>query len=154
MGRLQVDQELIRALAALLEETGLTEIEVADGDAHLRVAKQTAVAAAAPTVVAAAATPTAATPTNGAAAESPENLARHPGAVASPMVGTAYRGPEPGAPPFVNVGDRVRQGDVVAIIEAMKTFNEIPAPRDGTVTRILFENGTPVEYGEVLAIIE
>jgi acetyl-CoA carboxylase biotin carboxyl carrier protein len=151
MGRFQVDQEMIRALAALLDETGLTEIEVGDGDHHLRVAKH----AAAPAVVAAPAPVAAVAPVaaNGAG-DGPETLARHPGAVTSPMVGTAYRGAEPGAAPFVNVGDRVRQGDTVLIIEAMKTFNEIPAPRDGTVTRVLVENGTPVEYGEVLAIIE
>jgi acetyl-CoA carboxylase biotin carboxyl carrier protein len=152
MARLQVDQELIRALAALLNETGLTEIEVKDGDHYLRVANRSApvttVAAAVP------AAPAAAAPGNGAGAEAGEALARHPGAVTSPMVGTAYRAPEPGAPPFVSVGDRVRQGDTLLVIEAMKTFNEIPAPRDGTVTRILVENGAPVEFGEVLAIVE
>ncbi|MEQ9643719.1 MAG: acetyl-CoA carboxylase biotin carboxyl carrier protein [Alphaproteobacteria bacterium] len=153
MGRFNVDQELIRALAQLLDETGLTEIEVGDGDNRLRIAKNaggtTMVAAPAP--VAAVAAP--ATAGNGTG-EAAEALAKHPGAVTSPMVGTAYRGPEPSAAPFVNVGDRVRQGDTVAIIEAMKTFNEIPAPKDGTITRILIDNGTPVEFGEVLAIIE
>lgn len=159
MGRFNVDQELIRALAQLLDETGLTEIEVADGDKQLRVAKHAAgatamvaAAAPAPAPVAAAAAPAPAA--GNGASDSPEALAKHPGAVTSPMVGTAYRGPEPSAPPFVNVGDRVREGDTIAIIEAMKTFNEIPAPKGGTVTQILIDNGTPVEFGEVLAIIE
>ena len=152
MGKLEVDRDLIRELASLLQETGLTEIEIADEDRRLRVARQPApvnVAAAAPAPAAPAASAAAAAP-----AEAGPSLAAHPGALKSPMVGTLYRAPEPGAPPFVEVGDTVRKGQTVAVIEAMKTFNEIPSPRDGVVKQILVENGAPVEYGDVLMLIE
>ena len=142
------DKGLIRDLAALLDETGLTEIEWTRGDRTVRVARQpAAVAAAAPAAAPAAAKPA----REDAAAADPEN---HPGAVLSPMVGTAYAAPEPGAAPFVEVGAQVSEGQTVLIVEAMKTMNPIPAPRSGVVRRILVSDGAPVEYGEVLMIIE
>jgi acetyl-CoA carboxylase biotin carboxyl carrier protein len=146
MGKLEVDRALIRELAGLLEETGLTEIEVSDKEHRLRVARQPAAfAAALPAAPAAAAA---------AAPAEPQSPASHPGALKSPMVGTLYHAAEPGASPFVTVGAQVRKGQTVAIIEAMKTFNEIPSPRDGVVRQILVENGSPVEYGDVLMLIE
>ena len=149
MGKFQIDTEAIRALAALLEETGLTEIEVGDKDNRLRVARQGA-------VIATAASPAApivpiATVAVAPAADDP---AHHPGALRSPMVGSVYLASEPGAPAFVQVGDQVSQGQTLLIIEAMKVMNQIPAPRAGRVTRILVENGSPVEYGQVLLLIE
>lgn len=146
------EQQMIRDLAALLVETGLSEIEIEKSGLKIRVARNLAVTAAqVPQVAAApAAQPAAAEP----AAEAPMDFANHPGCVKSPMVGTAYRAPEPGAAPFVEVGSRVTQGQTLMIIEAMKTMNHIPAPRAGTVTHILVENGQPVEYGEPLVIIE
>ena len=147
MGKLEVDRALIRELAGLLQETGLTEIEVSDKEHRLRVARQpAAVAAAVPVAQAVAAAP--------AVAAEPQSLAAHPGALKSPMVGTLYHAAEPGAAPFVTVGSQVRKGQTVAIIEAMKTFNEIPSQRDGVVRQILVENGAPVEYGDVLMLIE
>jgi len=154
MGKLEVDQNLIRELAALLEETGLGEIEIADEDRRLRVSRQQGLLVAAP-AAAAVATPAPAADSAGATPSATEdNLTTRPGAVTSPMVGTAYRAPEPGAEPFVNVGDQVRAGQTVLVIEAMKTFNEIPAPCDGRVSRILVENASPVEFGELLLLIE
>jgi acetyl-CoA carboxylase biotin carboxyl carrier protein len=150
MGKLEVDQGLIRELAQLLEETGLGEIEIEDGDRRLRVARPQTVAV--PAVAAPAARPA------GGGAESEESaaphLSAHPGAVTSPMVGTVYRAAEPGAEPFINVGDKVRRGQTLLVIEAMKTFNEIAAPNDGTVSQILVENASPVEFGEVLLVLE
>ena len=146
MGKLEVDRALIRELAGLLQETGLTEIEVSDKEHRLRVARQ-------PAQVAASLPPAAAAAPPASAAEAPAP-ASHPGALKSPMVGTLYHAAEPGAPPFVTVGDQVRKGQTVAVIEAMKTFNEIPSPRDGVVRQVLVENGTPVEYGDVLMLIE
>lgn len=142
----ELDKGLIRDLAALLDETGLTEIEWTRGGRTVRVARQpAAVAAAAPA-------PAPAKPAReDAAAADPEN---HPGAVLSPMVGTAYAAPEPGAAPFVEVGVQVAEGQTILIVEAMKTMNPIPAPRSGTVRRILVSDGAPVEYGEVLMIVE
>lgn len=142
----ELDKDLIRDLAALLDETGLTEIEWTRGDRTVRVARQpAAVAATAPA-------PAPAKPAReDAAAADPEN---HPGAVLSPMVGTAYAAPEPGAAPFVEVGVQVAEGQTVLIVEAMKTMNPIPAPRSGIVRRILVSDGAPVEYGEVLMIVE
>jgi acetyl-CoA carboxylase biotin carboxyl carrier protein len=143
------DQEMIRDLAKLLDETGLTEIEIDQGGTRVRVARQAAAinvpvgpARAAP--AAAEAAPIAA----------PADPAKHPGAVTSPMVGTGYMSPEPGKRPFVEVGSKVRAGETLMIIEAMKTMNQIPAPRAGTVIQILIEDGQPVEYGEPLMIIE
>ena len=145
-----IDQELIRELARLLDETGLTEIEYERDGQRVRVARQAQVVAAAPTrAINAAEVPIPLAPDT-----APIDPAKHPGLVASPMVGTAYVGPEPGARPFVEVGSRVRAGDTLLIIEAMKTMNQIPAPRAGTVTQILIEDGQPVEFGEPLMIVE
>ena len=147
MTRIPFDPDAIRALAAVLNETGLTEIEIAEKDSRIRVVR-----AAAPAMVAAApAAPPAVTTQTTA---SPPDEASHPGAVVSPMVGVAYLSPEPGAPAFVTVGQSVVAGQTLLLIEAMKTFNQIKAPKDGTVTRILAANSTPVEYGEVLLILE
>jgi acetyl-CoA carboxylase biotin carboxyl carrier protein len=150
------DKQLIRELADLLEETGLTEIEVEQDGKRVRVARGVNL--------------TTTLTTDGAPRESREPPARpaasnrpapradetivHPGTVTSPMVGTAYRSPEPGAPPFVEVGARVAAGQTILIIEAMKTMNQIPSPRAGTVIAILVEDGQPVEYGEPLVVIE
>lgn len=149
--RIAIDEEAIRRLAVLLEETGLAEIEIAEGESRIRVARGQA---AAP--IAAPAAPAAPRPAAGAEPARPELAAdaAHPGAVTSPMVGVAYLAPEPGAPPFVKVGDTVAQGQTLLLIEAMKTFNQIKAPKAGTVVRILVESGAPVEYGEVLMLIE
>jgi len=142
---------LIRELAALLDETGLSEIEVEREGVRVRVARHLAIEA----MPIAAATAQPALPTSGAKpAATAQDPAKHPGAVPSPMVGTAYLAPEPGAAPFVTVGTRVTQGQTLLIIEAMKTMNHIPAPKAGVVTAILVGNGQPVEFGEPLAIIE
>ena len=144
-----VDQETIRELARLLDETGLTEIEFERGGQRVRVARQTqVVAAAAPRIMAGDG------PAQFVAAEAAPDPSKHPGLVTSPMVGTAYMAPEPGARPFVEVGSRVQTGETLLIIEAMKTMNQIPAPRSGTVIQILIEDGQPVEFGEPLMIIE
>jgi len=149
------EQQLIRELAALLVETGLSEIEIEKAGLKIRVARNLTVSAAAPPQPAPAPSASPSEPAQPAApAEAAVDFANHPGCVKSPMVGTAYRAPEPGAPPFVEVGSRVTQGQTLMIIEAMKTMNHIPAPRAGTVTHILVENGQPVEYGEPLVIIE
>jgi len=142
------EQKLIRDLAALLNETGLSEIEIEKSGLKVRVARTLHVAASAGLQAA----PVAAGGALAAAAVA--DPAKHPGAVKSPMVGTAYRSPEPGAAVFVDVGTRVAAGAPLLIIEAMKTMNQIPAPRAGVVTAILFENGHPVEFGEPLMIIE
>ena len=152
--RLALEPALIRELAALLNETGLTEIEIGQDGQRLRVARQAPVTQ----VVTVDGTPAASSPAAPAkpitAADAVTDLAAHPGVVNSPMVGTAYWAPEPGAKPFVEVGSQVKVGDTLLIVEAMKTMNQIPAPRAGTVTRILVEDGQPVEYGEPLMIIE
>jgi acetyl-CoA carboxylase biotin carboxyl carrier protein len=154
--KLGIEQDAIRELALLLDETGLTEIEVEKSGLRIRVARTLSVvaqagAAAIPIAAATATQPTAASLT---APASPGDVSNHPGAVKSPMVGTAYRAPDPGAPAFVEIGARVSQGQTLLIIEAMKTMNHIPAPKAGTVTHILFENGQPVEFGEPLVVIE
>jgi acetyl-CoA carboxylase biotin carboxyl carrier protein len=146
-----IDPGAIRELAKLLDETGLTEIEIEADGASIRVARnagyaaprsrQDGIVAPNPAVVA--------TP-----ADIPIEPTKHPGLVSSPMVGTAYRGPAPGSKPFVDVGSQVKAGDTLIIIEAMKTMNQIPAPRSGSVVQILIEDGQPVEYGEPLMIIE
>jgi acetyl-CoA carboxylase biotin carboxyl carrier protein len=148
--------QMIRELAELLNDTGLTEIEIEKSGLKIRVAKKISISAAAPQAYLAAPVPSAASTPNEvkAAATAGGDLSKHPGAVKSPMVGTAYRSPEPGAPAFCEVGSKVNQGDTLLIIEAMKTMNQIPAPRSGTVKAILFENAQPVEYGEPLIIIE
>jgi acetyl-CoA carboxylase biotin carboxyl carrier protein len=142
-----IDHDMIRELAKLLDETGLTEIEYERDGVSVRVARH--VGAAVSTGVRAR-TADMAPPAAVAAAEA----AQHPGLVTSPMVGTAYRSPEPGARPFVEIGTQVKAGDSLLIIEAMKTMNQIPAPRSGVVAQILIEDGQPVEYGEPLMIIE
>ena len=150
-GQMQVDIALVRQLAKLLNDTGLTEIEVEDDDRKIRVARTVqaaSVAVAAPAPVAAPAAAPAAAPV------APTAPADHAGALKSPMVGTVYLAPEPGAAAFVTVGQQVKEGDTILIIEAMKTMNQIPAPRAGTVKRILVEDGRPVEYGAPLMIIE
>ena len=143
---LSVDGDLVRALAALLDETGLSEIEYAVGDRRIRVARA---AAAAPIATASlAAVPAAAPPLSG---PPPRD---HPGAVKSPMVGTAYLAPQPGEPAFVAPGDTVREGQVLLLIEAMKVMNQIQAPRAGRVREILVADGAPVEYGQALLVLE
>ncbi len=144
-----IDHDLIRELARLLDETGLTEIEFERDGQRVRVARQAQVVVAAPARPSTAIE--AAMPSLDAA---PADPAKHPGVVTSPMVGTAYVGAEPGARPFVEVGNRVRAGDTLLIIEAMKTMNQIPSPRAGTVIQVLVEDGQPVEFGEPLMIIE
>jgi acetyl-CoA carboxylase biotin carboxyl carrier protein len=139
-------EDTVRALAKLLDETGLTEIEIEEAGRRVRVAR------AAPGVTYAAA-PAAPAPRL-QAADGPIDPAAHPGVVLSPMVGSAYRSPEPGAKPFVDFGSHVQTGDTLLIIEAMKTLNQIPAPRAGTVTQILFVDSQPVEFAEPLMIIE
>lgn len=146
--------QMIRELAELLNDTGLTEIEIEKSGLKIRVARTVTMTAAAPIMHSA---PAHAGPVAGAVAPAAANAndhGKHPGAVKSPMVGTAYRSPEPGAAVFIEVGSKVNQGDTLLIIEAMKTMNQIPAPRAGAVTKILFDNGQPVEYGEPLVIIE
>jgi acetyl-CoA carboxylase biotin carboxyl carrier protein len=144
------DSELIRELALLLDETNLTEIEIERAGLRVRVARNIAVAAAVP----ASYQPGAGAPVATAGPAPVADLAKHPGVVPSPMVGTVYWASEPGAKPFVEVGAKVSAGQTLLIIEAMKTMNQIPAPRAGTVTQILVEDGVPVEYGEPLVIIE
>ncbi|HZP69066.1 MAG TPA: acetyl-CoA carboxylase biotin carboxyl carrier protein [Pseudolabrys sp.] len=145
-----VDHELIHELTRLLDETGLTEIEIEQDGRRVRVARGAA-AAAAPAAVRVEVAP----PQTTAEIEAkPIDPAKHPGVVISPMVGTAYAAPEPGAKPFIDVGSTVKAGDTLLIVEAMKTMNQIPAPRAGTVIQILFEDGQPVEFGEPLVIIE
>jgi acetyl-CoA carboxylase biotin carboxyl carrier protein len=146
-----IDHDMIRALAKLLDETGLTEIEVEREGERVRVARQAQPIAV--TTPARAAVPLTADSRAAAEGTSPDP-GQHPGAVTSPMVGTAYRAPEPGARPFVDVGSHVRAGETLLIVEAMKTMNQIPAPRAGTVVQILVEDGQPVEFGEPLMIIE
>lgn len=141
-----VDKDLIRELADLLKETDLNEIEIETDNIKLRVARQAA------QVVSVASAPVAAAPA--AAAAAPAEAAAHPGAVPSPMVGTVYLATEPGATPFISVGAQVTQGQTILIIEAMKTMNQIPAPRSGTIKQIFVEDGQPVEFGEPLVIIE
>lgn len=161
------DVAFIKALAQLLNDNDLTELQVkrdyADNDSlNVRVSRAAPnavvaaqVAAPAPPAAPPAAAPAAAAPAPAAAApETPEDPANHPGAVASPMVGTVYMQPEPGAPEFISVGSTVSEGDTLLIVEAMKTMNHIPAPSSGTVKRILVEDGAAVEYGTPLVIIE
>lgn len=150
---MKIDSKAIKELADLLEETGLNEIEVADGDKAIRVSKGggTVVAAGGPayTMASDPAVPQVAN------TSAPDTVAHsHPGAITSPMVGTTYLQGEPGAPPFVKKGDTVAAGDTVLIIEAMKVMNPIKAEKGGTVTQILVENGQPVEFGDVLMVVE
>jgi acetyl-CoA carboxylase biotin carboxyl carrier protein len=146
------DSALVRELALLLDETSLTEIEIERAGVRLRVARNISVAATMPMQMAAA--PAALPVAAAAAAAAAPDLSKHPGALTSPMVGTAYWAPEPGAKPFIEVGSKVSVGQTLLIIEAMKTMNQIPSTRAGTVTQILVEDGQPVEFGEPLVIIE
>ncbi len=148
MGKFDVDEALIRKLAELLKDTGLNEIEYEAGTQRIRVNRGGAVVAASAPPVAAAAS---AAPSIAAAPSSDQPPA---GAVTSPMVGTAYTAPEPGAAPYVKVGDRVAKGQTLLIIEAMKVMNPIAAPAGGTVTEIHVQDGRPVEYGEILMVIQ
>ena len=147
------DSALVRELALLLDETSLTEIEIERAGLRLRVARNVSVAATMPMPVATSAPALVAAPAAAAAATAAD-VSKHPGAVTSPMVGTAYWAPEPGAKPFIDVGAKVSVGQTLLIIEAMKTMNQIPSPRACTVTQILVEDGQPVEFGEPLVIIE
>lgn len=153
---LNIDTVLIEKLAELLQRTGLTEIELSEGEARIRVAKQPAPIAANATVQPAVALapepvaqPAAPAPAAPAAAD-----ADHPGAVRAPMVGTAYLTPEPGADPFVSVGNQVQEGQTLLIVEAMKVMNPIRAPRSGRIASIMITNGDPVEFDELLLIID
>jgi acetyl-CoA carboxylase biotin carboxyl carrier protein len=141
----KIESELVRTLAALLDETGLSEIEYAVGERRIRVARNGGGVA----MIAAPAIPAAAGPATVAVA-----AVEPAGAIKSPMVGTAYLGPQPGAAPFVAIGDTVREGQTLFIIEAMKVMNQIPAPRAGRVVQILIADATPVEFGQILAVLE
>ncbi|MBV5264518.1 acetyl-CoA carboxylase biotin carboxyl carrier protein [Pinisolibacter aquiterrae] len=152
------DTDFIRDLAHLIAETDLSEIEVAQGDLKIRVVRSVQVIApvtvagpahAAPAPVAAAPAAAPAAPTSGET-----DWSKHPGVVKSPMVGTAYRAPSPGSAAYIEVGSQVREGQTLLIVEAMKTMNQIPAPKAGTVTAILFDDASPVEYGEPLVVVE
>ena len=148
MASLPFNDEAVRALATILTETGLTEIEIEGKEGRIRVVR-------APATVSAAVAPVAiAAPVAVAAPPPVEDEAQHPGAIPSPMVGIAYLSPEPGTPPFVAVGQAVAAGQTLMLIEAMKTFNQIKAPRPGTVTRVLVTAGLPVEFGQPLMILE
>jgi acetyl-CoA carboxylase biotin carboxyl carrier protein len=153
MAKLNIDTDYVAQLAELLQRTGLTEIEISEGDARVRVVKKPA-----PVIEAqVAARPALAAP-DGPAPSEPAPLAAvdapHPGTVNSPMVGTVYLYPEPGADPFVSPGQTVSEGQTLLIIEAMKVMNQIRAPRSGRIGRVLVENATPVEFGEPLLVIE
>lgn len=148
----KIDQELIRQLAVILNETDLTEIEVEQGDMHIRVARNAVVSVAAPAMAAPVAAPAVvAAPVAAEPAAAPVSSGH---AVKSPMVGTAYLSPEPGASPFVQVGDSVSAGQTIMIVEAMKHMNQIAADKAGKITEIFVESGQPVEYGEPLLTIE
>jgi len=139
---------LVKALADILDDAGLAELEYETEDLSVRLSRVTG--AAAPVAAVAAPAPVAAAPADAA----PADASSHPGAVTSPMVGTAYVAPEPEAPAFVEVGDTVKKGQTILIVEAMKVMNPITAPADGTVKQIMVTNGQPVEFGEVLVVIE
>ena len=145
------DSALIRELALLLDETSLTEIEIERAGFRVRVARNITISASVPSNYQPASATSAA---SASASAGTADIASHPGVVPSPMVGTVYWASEPGAKPFVEVGTKVAVGQTLVIIEAMKTMNQIPSPRAGTVTQILVEDGQPVEFGEPLVIIE
>ena len=152
--KVSAESALIRELAELLNETGLSEIEMEREGLRLRVARQITLAAMAPAAMHAAPAAHATQAATVSDAPKQADAATHPGTVKSPMVGTAYRAAEPGAAPFVEIGTRVAQGQTLLIIEAMKTMNHIPAPRAGTVVQVFVDNGQPVEFGEPLVILE
>jgi acetyl-CoA carboxylase biotin carboxyl carrier protein len=145
-----IDRDLIHELTALLDETGLTEIEIEQDGKRVRVARAAAISTVPSTAVRVEVPPQ----PGAEAAVKPIDPSKHPGVVISPMVGTAYAAPEPGGKPFIDIGGKVKAGDTLLIVEAMKTMNQIPAPRAGTVIQVLFEDGQPVEFGEPLVIIE
>lgn len=149
MAEFDIDGDLVRKLSALMDETGLAEIEFTDGERKIRVCKATQIVTAAPQ-----AAPATVAEDASPASDEPGALADHPGAVTAPMVGTAYTAPEPGADPFVRIGDSVSAGQTLLLIEAMKTFNPVRAPKAGRVAQILISDATPVEYGEPLIILE
>jgi acetyl-CoA carboxylase biotin carboxyl carrier protein len=150
MPKVKVDKQTIRELAALLDETGLTEIEWGEAGVQIRVVRHSG-----PSAMAQPAAPLPlATAVPAVAGDAALDTANHPGAVKSPMVGIVYVAPEPGAQPFVKAGDPVKAGQTVLIVEAMKTMNPIIAPRNGVAKLILVENQQPVEYGQVMMIIE
>jgi acetyl-CoA carboxylase biotin carboxyl carrier protein len=149
-----IDAALVREMAQLLTEADITEIEVQKGDLRIRVARNSSTSAVMPSPVSVQVAPSPAPVVLSPAQAAEQQIADHPGAVKSPMVGTAYTRPSPEAEAFVTVGSLVKAGEKILLIEAMKTFNEILAPRAGTVTQILVEDGQPVEYGEPLLIIE
>ena len=152
MTKQKVDTALIETLAELLQRTGLTEIELAEGDSRIRVVRALPpLVAQVPGALPAAPPPAPTAPEHAPSQPPPEE---HPGAVRAPMVGTVYLTPEPGAPPFVTVGSEVREGQTLLIIEAMKVMNPIRAARSGRIAKLLVTNGDPVEYGELLLIIE
>lgn len=147
MAKFDIDEALIRKLAGILDETGLTEIEYSAGEQIIRVSRESGGTAFAPA-------PSAAAPAPAAAKEEPQDTGPHPGAVTAPMVGVVYLAAEPGSPPFIKPGDLVSEGDTLLLIEAMKTFNPVRAPRSGRVARILVTDKVPVEFGEDLVILE
>jgi acetyl-CoA carboxylase biotin carboxyl carrier protein len=151
MAKPKVDTALIETLAELLQRTGLTEIELAEGDSRIRVARQPQ-----PVIASVPAMPPAPASPGPGVSEAVVDAAaeEHPGAVRAPMVGTVYLTPEPGAPPFIAVGAEVREGQTLLIIEAMKVMNPIRAARSGRIANLLVANGDPVEYGELLLVIE
>lgn len=153
MAKIEIDEDLLRRLSELINEADLSEIEIVHGEKKIRLSRTVAVAAAPvaayyPTEASAVAAAHAAEPSSAA------DAASHPGAVPAPMVGTAYLSPEPGAAHFVGVGDSVSEGETLLLIEAMKTFNPVRAPKSGKIAKILVSDASPVEYGEVLMIIE
>lgn len=150
------DTALVKALADILDEAGLAELEYETADLSVRLSRVAGASTPAPAVapVAPIAAPAAASPAAAPTTSPAADPASHPGAVTSPMVGTAYTAPEPDAPAFVSVGDAVKKGQTILIVEAMKVMNPITAPADGKVTQIMVQNGQPVEFGEVLVIIE
>ena len=152
MSKMFVDQDIIRDLATLLNETDLSEIEVQDGDKKIKVVRH-----AAPSSNQIISTPMQQAAPAVAAIEQPSAAVAdtdHPGAVTSPMVGTIFMAPDPDSADFINVGDKVRAGQTLLIVEAMKVMNQIAAPKSGTITKILVENGQPIEFGAILVIIE
>lgn len=152
-GKMNIDSKLVRELAELLSDTGLSEIEVEDGDRRIRVARQFTTAAPAPVYAPAPAAAAAPAPAAAAPAEAPAPAAAPADAVKSPMVGTVYLAAEPGAANFVDVGKAVKAGDTLLIVEAMKVMNPILAPKAGTVSAVLVENGQPVEFDQPLVVI-
>ena len=152
---MKIDSKAIKKLAALLDETGLNEIEVAEGEQMIRVNRGMMMGASVPMAAAPMNMPSDPTVPQAANTELPAAVTGdHPGAVTSPMVGTVYAAPEPDAPNFVSKGDNVSEGDTLVIVEAMKVMNPIKAHKSGTVSQILIENGQPIEFGDVLMVIE